>query len=333
MTKYDIITLGDCSEDIFVKPHDSLIENSRRFTSGRSVSFELGEKINLENVSFDIGGSACNTAVAFSRLGYSTAIITPLGFDSVADRIINRLSEENVEIKYIDQKKEMQSNFSVIFNFETERTIFVYHGLKDYGLLKIPKGLNSKWLYLSPVGHGEDELFKKIVPLASEKNIQIAWNPGARQIEKGSHHYSSLLRVASILSLNKEEAIKFIAFPVRPEVKEICKSLHRLGPKIVLVTDGKNGAWCSFDGNLRQIDILPTKRLDATGAGDSFTAAFVSRFIQAEIDNETVETALKYAIVESTSVISKIGAQNGLLTQSQIEKELRKYPRLRAEII
>lgn len=331
--KYDVVTIGDCSEDIFVKPHDSLIENSRRFTSGRSVSFELGEKINLENVSFDIGGSACNTAVAISRLGFKAGIVSPLGFDSVADRIIDRLNQEDVDVSHIDQKKAIQSNFSVIFNFETERTIFIYHGLKDYGLLKVPKSLSTRWLYLAPVGHGEDELFKKLIPLIAEKNIRLAWNPGARQIEKGSSHYRALLGVTQILSLNKEESIKFTDFPVRPDIKEICKRLHQLGPKIILITDGKNGAFCSKGKTLWEIGILPAKRVDATGAGDSFTAAFVSRFIESEISLETIEMALKYAIVESTSVVAKVGAQSGLLTASEIENEVEKYPRLRAEVV
>jgi fructokinase len=331
--KYDIVTLGDCSEDIFVRPHESLIERSRHFSSGQAVSFELGEKINLDAVEYQIGGSAGNTAVAFSRMGYSVGIVSPLGFDSVAEKIFSTLNEENVDTKYIDQKKNIQSNFSLVFNFGSERTIFVYHGLDDYGQLKLPAKINSKWLYLAPVGHGEDDLFKKIITLAAEKNLKITWNPGARQIEKGASHYSSLLKMTTILSLNKEEAIKFTNFPVRPNIKEICKRLHLLGAKLVVITDGKNGAYCSDGSNLWQVDVLPAKRVDATGAGDSFTAAFVAKFIDDEITLENIEIALKIAIVESTSVISFVGAQTGLLTKSQIEKELNRLPRLRVEEI
>lgn len=331
--KYDVVTLGDCSEDIFVRPHKSVIENSRRFTSGQAVSFELGEKINLDSVSYQIGGSAGNTAVAFSRLGFQTAIVSPLGFDTVAEKIIDHLNLENIDTKYIDQKKQIQSNFSLVFNFGSERTIFVYHGLDDYGKLKIPNTLNTKWIYLSPVGHGEDELFKKIVPLAAEKNVKIAWNPGARQIEKGASHYTSLLKITTVLSLNKEEAIKFTNFPVRPNIKEICKRLHLLGVKIIVITDGKNGAYCSDGNNLWQVDVLPAKRVDATGAGDSFTAAFVAKLIDNEINPENLEIALKMAIVESTSVISFVGAQTGLLTKPQIDKELNRLQRLKVETI
>lgn len=332
--KFDIITIGDCSEDVFVKPHDLLIQKSNHFISGKSVSFELGEKINLDEVSYQLGGSAGNTAVAFARLGLKTAIISPLGIDSIAEKVISNLDENQVSTSFIDQKKERQSNFSLIFRFNGERTIFVYHGLDDYSKLKLPKKIPTDWLYLAPVGHGEDTFFNKIVALSSEKNIKIAWNPGARQIEKGASHYHSLLRMTTILSLNKEEAIKFTNFPVRPDIKEIMKRLHQLGVKIIIITDGQNGAYCSNGQNYWQIDVLPAKRIDATGAGDSFSAAFVASLINQDGDeNQAIELALKSAIVESTSVISQLGAQSGLLLKSELDRELKKYSRLRPEII
>lgn len=333
MKKYDIVTIGDCSEDIFIKPHNSLIQKSNKFTSGNAVSFELGEKINLDEVSYQIGGSAGNTAVAFSRLGFQTSIISPIGFDGVADKIIATLTDEQVNTSHLDQRKDIKSNFSVVMNFESERTIFVYHGLSDYTKLKLPQKISTKWIYLAPVGHGEDQFFDKIVSLSSEKNIKIAWNPGARQIEKGATHYRSLLRMTNVLSLNKDEAIKFTNFPVRPDIKEIVKRLHQLGSEVIIITDGAHGAYCSYGQDLWQIDVLPAKRIDATGAGDSFSAAFVSAFIDSEINVETIEIGLKKAIVESTSVISRLGAQTGLLTKAQMAEQLKKYSRLRSELM
>lgn len=333
MVKFDIVTVGDCSEDIFVKPHNSLIQKNKSFTSGESVTFELGEKINLDQVSFQTGGSAGNSAVAFSRLGYRTAIISPLGFDTIADKVLDKLVSEGISTEFVDQKKTIESNFSLVFNFEKERTIFVYHGLDDYSKLRLPKKLPTNWIYLAPVGHGEDAFFDKIVALSSEKNIKIAWNPGARQIEKGAHHFRSLLKMTDILSLNKEEAIKFTDFPIRPDIKELSKRLHLLGAKIILITDGIQGAYCSDGERFWHIDVLPVERIDATGAGDSFTAAFVANFFENDFSQETIESALKCAIVESTAVVAKIGAQTGLLTRSEMESQLEKHPRLRPELI
>ncbi len=333
MTKYDIVTIGDCNLDFFVVPHGTMVKNDRGFISGKSVEFELGEKILLDSADIFMGGTAGNTAVAFSRLGLKTGIISAFGYDLMAEKLLEGLKLENVDLKLIDQRRDIKSNFSIIFNFGFDRTIFVYHGLDDYSKLKIPKDISSKWVFVSNVGHGGDAMFSRIVAMASEKNLKIAWNPGSKQIEKGASHYESMLKLTTILSLNREEAIKFTNFPVRPDIKELAKRLHRLGAEVILITDGNNGAYCYALDKLRFIDILPAKKVDATGAVDSFTSAFVSQLIDVEIYDQTIETALKYAIVESTSVITKVGAQTGLLTASQIETEMEKHPRLRAEVL
>jgi len=333
MKKYDVISIGDVGEDIFVTPEDSLIQKSSRFSSGKSLTFELGEKINLEKVSFHIGGSAGNTAIAFSRLGLRAAIVSSLGFDSIAEKVINRLSDEKVSIDYLDQSAKRCSNFSVIFNFGSERTIFVYHGLTDYSKIKIPKNLSTEWLYVSPLGDNYQKILDQIVTYSSQKSTKIAWNPGVSQIKAGANCFRNLLSVTDILSLNKEEAIKFTNYPVRPNILDIAKKLNHIGAKVVLITDGKNGAHC-FDGkNLWYIGILPAERIDATGAGDSFTAAFTQVLIKDGINRQAIEKALKYAIVESTSVISSLGAQTGLLDEEKIEETLNKLHRLKPEIV
>jgi len=333
MRKYDVISVGDIGEDIFVTPEDSLIQNNNRFSSGKALSFELGEKINLKKVSFHIGGSAGNTSIAFSRLGLRSAVVSPLGLDSIAEKIINRLTDEGVATSYLDQSDKRCSNFSLIFSFGSDRTIFVYHGLTDYSKIKFSKNLSTDWLYISPLGENAEKILDRAVTYSSQRNTKIAWNPGVSQIKAGASHFRNLLSVTDVLSLNKEEAIKFINYPVRPEIRDIAKKLYHLGAKIILITDGKNGAHCYDGENLWYIGILPAERVDATGAGDSFTAAFTQVLIRDGINRKSIEKALKYAIVESTSIISSLGAQTGLLTVQEIEEKIEKLHRLKPEIV
>ncbi|MFA7243969.1 MAG: carbohydrate kinase family protein [Patescibacteria group bacterium] len=336
MTKYDIVTIGDASEDIFVKPHTFDIESSRRYASGKSVSFELGEKISLEHAFYDIGGSACNTAVSFNRLGYNTAIITAIGDDSPSEKILERLRIEGVDEAQVIKKHDVQTNFSIIFNLGDERTIFVCHGVSDYSVLKPKKNLKTKWFFVCPMGENTEEVEKDLISMASEKGTKIAWNPGSLQIEKGVSKYRALLKCVSILILNREEAIKFSNYPVRPRVEEIAKSLHALGPRIIIVTDGKEGAY-AFDGvRSYRIEAMNRERVDATGAGDSFASAFVAKFLDSKdadfSDQYKISEALKAGIVNSTSVVRIIGAQGGLLPKSELEAQVAENPRMVVEI-
>lgn len=338
MKKYDIVTIGDSSEDIFIGLKDLKSEKSFQFTSGRSISFELGEKIPINNVQYEIGGTACNTSVGFARLNYRSAIISAVGNDSPGEKIYLKLSQESVDSDMMVNSKS-GSHFSLIFNLGEERTIFVYRTLDDYSILTPKKSLKTKWIYLGPIGQNSDAVFDRLVELAAEKNVNIAWNPGSLQIDKGVSRFKSLLSNTQILMLNKEEAQKFLIMPVKNSIADMARQLYHLGSKIVVITSGKDGAYV-YDGTKSyKIDALNQKRIDATGAGDSFAVGFVGRMMikdgkegkEDKNDGEKIKEALKWGIINSTSVVNQIGAQAGLLSRNQIEEELKNHPRLFVE--
>ena len=321
--KYDIVTIGDASEDIFVRPRDLKVVNDARFVSGKAASFELGEKILLDDVQYEIGGSACNNAVAFSRQGYKTAAIVAIGDDTPGQKIEEKFAAENIDSKFIKKSIDYKTNFSVVFNIGDERTIFIYHGLNDYSCLTPATNLAAGWIFLAPLGDGDEGVVGAVVSLAAEKNVKIAWNPGGVQIKKTAQHYREILACTSILFLNREEAIKFVNFPVKPQIGEVMKALCGYGVNIVVVTDGKKGA-SAYDGrNFYHADIISGERVDATGAGDSFATGFVGKIIEKnDLASDIVAEALKCGIANSTSVVNYIGAQKGLLTKAEITDSL-----------
>jgi len=316
--KYDIVTIGDAFEDVFVEP-DLKVQCDRNLAGGKGISFEFGEKIPLQSVTYEIGGSACNTAVGFSRLGLKTGIVSVLGDDSPKEKVLARLDKEGVDSTSINIKKDIQSGFSVIFTMDGERTIFVYHGLKDYSELKIKKNLKSNWFYISPLGENIDGIEKRMLAEISENNTKLAWNPGSIQIAKGTNCFRPLLRCTSVLSLNKEEAIKFLNHPFVLKIEDIMKRLQNIGPSLVVVTEGREGAR-AYDG--KQFYRIKAKevvnKVDSTGAGDAFAVGFLARLMKLDWKNriqpEEIEQALKWGIENSSSVLRYIGAQKGLLS-------------------
>jgi len=338
MKKYDVVTIGDSSEDIFIGLNNLKSEKSFNFASGKSISFELGEKIPINNVQYEIGGTACNTAVGFGRFNFKTATISAIGNDSPGEKIRLKLSQESIDSSMVVNSKS-GSHFSLIFNLGEERTIFVYRTLDDYSILTPKKGLKTKWIYLGPIGQNSEAVFNRLVELAAEKSLKIAWNPGSLQIEKGVGRFKPLLTNLEILILNKEEAQKFLMMPVKNSVADMARQLCHYGPKIVVITLGKEGA-CVCDGvRGYRINALDKKRIDATGAGDSFAVGFVGKMMgnskESKEDNddmEKIKDALKWGIINSTSVVNKIGAQAGLLTKAEVDEELSKHPRLYVEI-
>jgi sugar/nucleoside kinase (ribokinase family) len=116
-----------------------------------------------------------------------------------------------------------------------------------------------------------------------------------------------------VLSLNRDEALEFRKLK---DIKGLIKYIQRLGPKIVVITDGDKGAY-AYDGSKYYfIKAKPVKALDTVGVGDAFGSALTSALIY----GKDIKSALAWGIKNSASCVSKVGAQNGLLTKKQIER-------------
>ncbi len=107
-------------------------------------------------------------------------------------------------------------------------------------------------------------------------------------------------------------------------MERLLVELRNRGPNIVVITDGKNGAYC-FDGKTAwHCPAYPDPKppLERTGAGDSFASTFSSYILL----GYSPEDALLRAAINSMSVVQCIGAQEGLLSQEEIERWLKKAP-------
>jgi sugar/nucleoside kinase (ribokinase family) len=258
-----------------------------------------------------------------ARLGYKTGIACVLGDDTPKDRVLERLNSENVDQNSLIISKKVQTSFSVIFSINGDRTIFVYHGLKDYSELKIKKNIRSKWLFLTSLGENTTEIEKRIVAEVAENNSFFAWNPGSLQIMQGASHYQHLLKCNSVLFLNREEVIKFTNLNHASKTEEAMKRLRSLGAKIVVVTNGKEGAKAYDGGEFYEVSAdQRANRVDVTGAGDAFASGFLGRLINEDmkekIDSDIIREALHWGVKNSNSVIQSIGAQKNLLSRNEI---------------
>ena len=97
-----------------------------------------------------------------------------------------------------------------------------------------------------------------------------------------------------------------------------------MGTNIIIITDGKNGAYASDGQRILQIPNYPDPAppYDRTGAGDAFASTLVAGLAL----GETLETALLWAPINSMSVVQKIGAQDGLLSREQLNQYLQNAP-------
>ena len=313
---FDIVTIGEAVLDNFllldlasIKPIDHQL-----------LCVNFGEKIPIENVSTEIGGSAANASVAAARLGLRSSFMSVLGKDLRAQMIIERLKKENVNIDLISQK-DITTSASYILSFKGERTILTHHGIKNFDQLKMKKvhDIDTAWWYVAPLAGPSIKFLQSVASEIKHHHGKLAWNPGVSQIRKGIKTFKFLLPWVDILIINKEEADTFLGKVFQSN--QSIKKLFETGPKIVIMTLGQGGA-LAYDGHyIYEVPPFPAKRIETTGAGDAFASTFVAAFHE----TGNLNTALIFASINAGSVIEKIGAQPGLLTRSAIEQRLAKH--------
>ena len=149
--------------------------------------------------------------------------------------------------------------------------------------------------------------------LAQKKRPGFTWNPGGAQITLGhtSGNHPRLLAATDFLLLNKGEAM---AFTGKGGAEEAIKELIHVGVRIVCVTDGKNGALSSDGKMLYHCPIQNVKPVDTTGAGDAFGTGAT----WALCCGRTLPKALLAGTINAMSVVGAIGAEAGLLTETEM---------------
>jgi len=303
---YDIITIGSGTVDAFIDTENKL------FTGKKKMKIPFGSKILIENMHFDSGGGGTNTAVAFSRLGFKTAWIGSIGESHNSQRIIEQMRKEKVDTRFVKRKRG-RTGFSVILDAAGhERTILAFKGSNDNLLLNdVPfRKLKTKWMYLSSMMGVSYRTIEKVAAYATNHGIQVGFNCSSYLARKGKGYLKNLIQHVDVLILNKEEAGIIIH---RKNIRDLLKRLKNMGPSIVVITDGKRGAY-AYDGVYCHF-IQPRKIpvVESTGAGDAFAAGFIAGLMK----KGSIDYGLQLGLKEAESVITHHGAKNKLLTQRE----------------
>jgi len=305
---YDIITFGSATVDIFVKSTALFIEKN---LPSDIIYLPKGSKNEIDQSLITSGGGATNSSVSFSRLGLKSACTALFGQDQLSAFIVNDLKADKVSTRFLVQYPKESTDFSVILvSGDGGRTILTQRGPSrlEKHHISWPK-LKSSWFYISSL-EGNLDLLELLIGYASENHIQIALNPGSRELSNPS--LKNLLSHLDFLLLNQQEAETLTGFS--SEAPQFWPKLKSFKSKIIAVTKGRLGAHISTSTQTLFSPTISTNVIDETGAGDAFGSTFVAGLVQDKNLNQSLTMALK----NSASVVSQLGAKPGLLKKSNI---------------
>ncbi len=323
--EFDIIAVGDIVTDNFIKLFDNkarlfLDENGKKL-----LGMEFGTKLPFDFAEVVEGvGNAANGAVAFARLGHKTTFVTNVGGDQWGRDMINSLVKNGVDHRFVRINPDKKSNYHYVLWYGAERTILIKHEEYSYHWPHITADEVPRWMYFTSISEHAIPFHDQVSDWLDENpTVKLAFQPGTFQMEAGTERLKRIYQRSEVLLLNREEAVT-VGGGNHDDFHDLIDHLHKLGPKIVVVTDGPNGAYASDGQNYFKMPSYPDPAppYERTGAGDAFSSTFIAALAK----GNTIEGALQWAPINSMSVVQKVGAQAGLLTEPELEEWLKKAP-------
>ncbi len=323
-TSPDVISVGDVVIDDFIKLLD---EDAHTYSNenGDWLAMPFATKVPFDHSEVIAGvGNAGNAAVSFARLGLRSAFVTNVGDDQYGRDIIHALHKNKVETRFVHINPDKISNYHYVLWYKEERTILIKHEEYEYFWPHLRANEIPKWLYFSSISKNAMDFHDELADwLEKHEDVKLAFQPGTFQMEAGVHRLQRIYKRAEVLLLNREEAA-LVGGGNHKDVPDLIRHLHALGPKIVVVTDGPDGAYASDGENRFKMPLYPDPKppFERTGAGDAFSSTFVAALVK----GNTIEGALQLAPINSMSVVQQVGGQRGLLTEEEINGLLKKAP-------
>lgn len=318
---YDFISIGDVTTDAFIRLKEASVHCDINHESC-VICMKFASKIPYEDVYVVPGvGNSANAAVAAARLGLKSAFVSNVGDDDYGRVTIETFKKEEVNPEYIRAHKGQKTNYHYVLWYEDERTILIKHEVYPYDLPDIDE---PGWVYFSSVGENSLSFHALVAEfLKKHPSVKLAFQPGTFQIKLGTETLAGIYQRTDVFLANKEEYQRILKTE-EGDVKKLMRAMHGLGPKISVLTDGREGAYVSDGTKSWYIPIYPDPAppFERTGAGDAFSSTFVS----ALASGLGIADALRWAPINSMSVVQKIGAREGLLTRKEIEEYLAKAP-------
>lgn len=318
-----VLAIGDIFTDAFIELDEKYARVDTDEDGSKRLSIPFGNKPPYKNVEIvQAVGPSPNAAVSMARLGLDASLMAFLGDDQAGKDSLEYLHSESVATDEVSVQEGIKSNYYYVLRLGAERTILVRNEKYSYDWQEPKEELD--WIYLSLVSKDSWQLHEDLIKyLDAHPNTKLAFQPGTFHFEWGKEKLAEIYKRSHIVIMNREEAVD-VTGRSYDKIHELAIGLHELGPAKVVITDGPNGSYASYDFKLVTIPNYPDPAppLDRTGAGD----AFASTIVAALALGESMDTALTWAPINSMSVVQKIGAQAGLLRKDELEKYLADAP-------
>ena len=276
------------------------------------VIAQLKEQINYGNdtaskISTHPGGQAANVATWITRTNNQAHIVARVGNDPVGFALISDLDKYGVQHKGLMNSGRPSGVVVILVDSNGERTMFPDNGANaDLEVSDLPSLDDIDGVFLS--GYALLDFRSRDAALGMirkfrEKKIPIFFDPtttGAMKAVPKSEILEWVGMCDGIL-LNNEEA-RYLG--ESDDIEEAEANLQKLTP-LVVIKLGSRGATGVYTDQFAKVPAVTTNVVDTTGAGDSFAAGFIPKWLE----TSDLEQALSAGTALAAKCVATVGAR------------------------
>jgi fructokinase len=262
------------------------------------------------------GGSGANVAYTASLLGLRTAFVTAIPLDLIGISMAIELHDNGVDLSLAKIVRDINTTICIIkhLNAYKPQINCLYNTEKPPVVTEItPEIINAcreaKAIYL---GEGIGKTFIELLKNLDRDSKIVVYRPNIHvfQYSDAFNEFLTILSYNPILILNEDKARILEERGVK-----VPQDLYKHGVKRIIVTLGSQEAELYIAPNTepKQFPAPKTVVVDVVGAGDTFSAIFISRLLS----EASFEEAIEYSVKVTACSLKELGPRKNRL---KIEK-------------
>ncbi len=261
-----------------------------------------------------IGGAPANFAYHVSQFGLPSCVVSAIGDDALGHEIIENFTSKGLThqietVPYPTGTVQVEIDQAGVPQYEIKENVAWDNIPYDNHLEQLAKNTKAvcfgSLAQRNVVSRNTINSFLDAIP--PENNPLIVFDVNLRQGFYNKEILCNSMKRCNILKINDEELVtvsRMFGYPGIDLQDKCWILLGKYNLKMLILTCGINGSYVFTPGN---VSFQPTPNVevaDTVGAGDSFTAAFISSILK----GKTVTESHSRAVQTSAYVCTKKGA-------------------------
>ncbi|MEM7611390.1 MAG: ribokinase [Pseudomonadota bacterium] len=276
-----------------------------------------GETVLGSDFMTTLGGKGANQAVACARLGGTTRFVACVGDDTPGQDARAAFEKDGLPLDCIHVIDTAHTGSAMILVDDNgENCIGISAGAN--AALNVERVTDNRE-YISAAEYLLLQLetpmtaVTRAAIIARQHLTQVVLNPAP----VSEALPSELLLHVDVITPNQTEAAALTGLPIdsRDDLVTAAQALHAMGPSVVIITLGADGAMVSDDGIVNWLPAPAVNVVDTVAAGDTFNGALVV----ALAEGRAMIDAVAFAIHAAAVSVTRRGAQDAVPTRADVD--------------